>query len=278
MVLIYILILIFCVLTILAAISKPGSIYYGKPNEKNPMEGMMVRFVADSNEKENADGVRGHLEAIGESKVKKGFYIGFVKRAADIIMSFFGLVLLSPVFLFVTIWILIDDPGPVFFTQKRLGRDKQYFKLHKFRSMKMSTPHDKPTHMLENPEQYITKSGKFIRSHSLDELPQIWDIFVGNMSVIGPRPGLWNQDLLTAERDQYGANDIKPGLTGWAQINGRDELEIPEKAKLDGEYASKIGLKMDIKCFLGSLGVFKGDKSVVEGGTGEMKRQEESAQ
>ena len=278
MVLVYILLLVFCVLTFLAAISKPGSIYLGKPNEKNPMEGKMVRFVTDSSEKENADGVRGHLEAIGESTVKKGFYIGFVKRAVDIIMSFFGLVLLSPVFLFVTIWILIDDPGPVFFTQKRLGRDKQYFKLHKFRSMKMSTPHDKPTHMLENPEQYITKSGKFIRSHSLDELPQIWDIFVGNMSVIGPRPGLWNQDLLTAERDQYGANDIKPGLTGWAQINGRDELEIPEKAKLDGEYASKIGLKMDIKCFLGSLGVFKGDKTVVEGGTGEMKRQEESAQ
>ena len=133
--------------------------------------------------------------------------------------------------------------------------------------MKMSTPHDKPTHMLENPEQYITKSGKFLRSHSLDELPQIWDIFIGNMSVIGPRPGLWNQDLLTAERDKYGANDIKPGLTGWAQINGRDELEIPVKAKLDGEYTSHLSLYFDIKCFLGSLGVFVGDKSVVEGGT-----------
>ena len=278
MILVYVLLLVLCVLAILAAVSKPGSIYYGKPNEKNPMEGMMVRFIANPDEKENADGVRGHLEAVGESKVKKGFYIGVVKRAADVVMSFFGLVLLSPVFLFISVWILIDDPGPIFFTQKRLGKDKQYFKLHKFRSMKMSTPHDKPTHMLENPEQYITKSGKFIRSHSLDELPQIWDIFVGNMSVIGPRPGLWNQDLLTAERDQYGANDIKPGLTGWAQINGRDELEIPEKAKLDGEYAEKIGLKMDLKCFFGSLGVFKGDKTVVEGGTGEMKRQEESKQ
>ena len=174
--------------------------------------------------------------------------------------------------MFLSVWILIDDPGPVFFTQKRIGKNKQYFKLHKFRSMKMCTPHDKPTHMLENPEQYITKSGKFIRAHSLDELPQIWDIFNGNMSVIGPRPGLWNQDLLTAERDKYGANDIKPGLTGWAQINGRDELEIPVKAKLDGEYTKNIGLKMDFKCFLGSVGVFKGDSSVVEGGTGGLKR------
>ena len=157
-------------------------------------------------------------------------------------------------------------------------KDKQYFKLHKFRSMKMSTPHDKPTHMLKNPEQYITKSGRFIRAHSLDELPQIWDIFIGNMSVIGPRPGLWNQDWLTACRDEYGANDIKPGLTGWAQINGRDELEIPEKAKLDGEYAEALrtgnGLRMDIRCFLGSLHVFGKDDSVVEGGTGEMKKKD----
>ena len=131
------------------------------------------------------------------------------------------------------------------------------------------------THMLDNPEQYITKVGRFIRAHSLDELPQIWDIFIGNMSVIGPRPALWNQDVLTAERDRYGANDIKPGLTGWAQINGRDELEIPVKATLDGYYVQHIGLKMDIKCFLGSVGVFKGDSSVVEGGTGEMKKREQ---
>lgn len=136
----------------------------------------------------------------------------------------------------------------------------------------MSTPHDKPTHMLENPEQYINRSGKFMRSQSLDELPQIWDIFIGNMSVIGPRPTLWNQDWLTAERDKWNANDIKPGLTGWAQINGRDELEIPVKAKLDGEYARNLSLWFDIKCFLGSVGVFVGDKSIVEGGTGEMKR------
>ena len=172
---------------------------------------------------------------------------------------------------------MIDDPGPILFTQKRVGRNKQYFKLHKFRSMKMSTPHDVPTHMLENPEQYITKSGKFIRAHSLDELPQIWDIFIGNMSVIGPRPGLWNQDLLTAERDKYGANDVKPGLTGWAQINGRDELEIPDKAKLDGEYVKNLSFGFDCKCFLGSVHVFKEDDSVVEGGTGEMKKKEEKS-
>ena len=142
----------------------------------------------------------------------------------------------------------------------------------KFRSMKMCTPHDKPTHMLENPEQYITRVGRFLRGHSLDELPQIWDIFIGNMSVIGPRPGLWNQDLLTAERDKYGANDVRPGLTGWAQINGRDELEIPEKAKLDGFYCEKLSCGMELKCFLGSVGVFGGDDSVVEGGTGEMAK------
>ena len=228
----------------------------------------MVRFVSDTNEKENADGKRGHLEAVGDSSHKPSFYEKFIKRGADIILSFFGLVLLSPVLLIVSLWIFIDDPGPILFTQKRIGKDKRYFRLHKFRSMKMSTPHDKPTHMLENPEQYITKSGNFIRKHSLDELPQIWDIFIGNMSVIGPRPGLWNQDLLTAERDKYGANDVTPGLTGWAQINGRDELEIPVKAKLDGEYIASLGPWMDIKCFMGSLGVFVGDDTLVEGGTG----------
>lgn len=263
------------VLTVIALIKKPGSVYKNDPSQKNPMEGKKVRFVEDENEKENADGVRGHLEAVGNTDHKAGVYEKVWKRIIDIVLSFFGLVILSPVFLVISLWIVIDDPGPVLFTQKRIGKDKQYFKLHKFRSMKMSTPHDKPTHMLDNPQQYITKSGKFIRSHSLDELPQIWDIFIGNMSVIGPRPGLWNQDLLTAERDKYGANDIKPGLTGWAQINGRDELEIPVKAKLDGEYAANLGLKMDIKCFLGSVGVFGGDKSVVEGGTGEIKKASE---
>lgn len=264
------------VMAVIALIKKPSSVYKNNPDERNPMENKKVVFVENDSEKENADGVRGHLMPIGDSEHKAGAYEKVFKRVFDVILSFFGLLLLSPVFLFLSLWIVIDDPGPVLFTQKRIGKNKQYFKLHKFRSMKMCTPHDKPTHMLENPEQYITKSGKFIRSHSLDELPQIWDIFIGNMSVIGPRPGLWNQDLLTAERDKYGANDIKPGLTGWAQINGRDELEIPVKAELDGFYCKNLSIGMDLKCFFGSLGVFKGDKSVVEGGTGEMKRQEEN--
>ena len=261
---------------IAAVIKKPGSIYKDKPQEWNPMEGKRVKFVYNEDEEENADGVRGHLEEIGPSTHKSGIYEKYVKRACDVVLSFGGLVVLSPILLGLSIAIYIDDPGPVMFTQKRIGRDKRYFRLHKFRSMKMSTPKDKPTHMLENPEQYITKVGKFIRAHSLDELPQIWDIFIGNMSVIGPRPGLWNQDLLTAERDKYGANDITPGLTGWAQINGRDELEIEDKAKFDGFYSSELskggwnGLKMDIKCFLGSLHVFGKDDSVVEGGTGTM--------
>ncbi len=266
---------LFLVMYIVAMIKRPGSRYKNQPEEQNPMEGKYVRFVADESEKENADGVRGHLEAVGASEHKPSVYEKIFKRVLDLILSFGGLVVLSPVFLVLSLWILIDDPGPILFKQKRIGKDKQYFALHKFRSMKMSTPHNVPTHMLENPEQYITRAGHFIRAHSLDELPQIWDIFIGNMSVIGPRPGLWNQDLLTAERDKYKANDIKPGLTGWAQINGRDELEIPVKAKLDGEYAANLGLKMDIKCFLGSLHVFGKDESVVEGGTGEMKKRGE---
>ena len=261
-------------LIILALTGKCVSTYRFRPGERNPMEGKRVRFVADENERENADGVRGHLEACGAAEHKGGFYEIFIKRCADIVMSFFGLVLLSPVFLVISVWILIDDPGPIFFSQKRIGKNKRFFKLHKFRSMKMSTPHDRPTHMLENPEQYITKAGRFLRSHSLDELPQIWDIFIGNMSVVGPRPALWNQDLLTAERDKYGANDIKPGLTGWAQINGRDSIEIPEKARLDGEYAAKLGPMTDIRCFLGTLGVFGGDKNVVEGKTEEKSGEE----
>lgn len=262
----------FVILNGIAFAKKGDSVYKNEPSQHNPLEGKKVVFVEDENYKENADGVRGHLEAVGESVHRPGVYERFFKRVIDIVLSFGGLVLLSPVFLAIFIAIKIDDPGPVLFTQKRVGQNKEFFKLHKFRSMKMCTPHDKPTHMLENPEQYITKVGKFLRAHSLDELPQIWDIFIGNMSVIGPRPGLWNQDLLTAERDKYGANDVKPGLTGWAQINGRDELEIPEKAKLDGEYCEKLSLGMDVKCFLGSVGVFGGDDSVVEGGTGEMAK------
>ncbi len=260
----------FLALNIIAGKKKKGSVYANEPKEKNPLEGCKVTFVKDDNDPENADGVRGHLEATGKSDYRPGIYEKYIKRAMDVILSFGGLVVLSPLYIGISAAIIIDDPGPVFFTQKRMGQNKKYFKLHKFRSMKMSTPHDVPTHMLENPEQYITRVGKFLRAHSLDELPQIWDIFIGNMSVIGPRPGLWNQDVLTAEREKYYANDVKPGLTGWAQINGRDELEIPVKAKLDGEYVRKMGPVMDAKCFLGSVGVFAHDDSVVEGGTGEM--------
>lgn len=259
-------------MSILAKKKKSSSTYENDKDQQNPFEGKKVVLVEDENDKENADGVKGHLEATGDSDYSPGFYEKHVKRAIDVVLSFGGLVVLSPVFAAIALAIKIEDPGPVLFTQKRVGQNKKYFKLHKFRSMKMSTPHDVPTHQLENPEQYITKVGKFIRKHSLDELPQIWDIFIGNMSVIGPRPALWNQDLLTAERDKYGVNDVKPGLTGWAQINGRDELEIEEKAKLDGEYVSKMGLGMDIKCFLGSVHVVGKDDTVVEGGTGEMKK------
>lgn len=257
-------------LSVIAKKKKADSVYENEPDQKNPFEGKKVVFVEDETDKENADGVKGHLEAVDFSDYRPGIYDRYMKRAMDIALSFGGLVVLSPVYAAIALAIKIEDPGPVLFTQKRMGQNKQYFKLHKFRSMRLDTPHDVPTHQLENPDQYITKVGKFIRAHSLDELPQIWDIFIGNMSVIGPRPGLWNQDLLTAERDKYGANDVKPGLTGWAQINGRDELEIPEKARLDGEYVQKMGLKMDAKCFLGSVHVFGKDDSVVEGGTGEM--------
>lgn len=266
---------------ITAAIKKPASVFQNEPEEKNPLEGQRVVFVENEAEEENADGVRGHLEACGPSSYTPSFYEKFVKRALDVVLSFLGLLIFSPFYLLLFLAIYLDDPGPVMFTQKRTGKGKQYFRLHKFRSMKMSTPHDIPTHMLDCPEQYITRVGRFIRAHSLDELPQIWDIFLGNMSIIGPRPGLWNQDLLTAERDKYNANDARPGLTGWAQINGRDELEIPVKAKLDGDYVAKLkkgGLAaflFDCRCFVGTiLTVAKGD-GVVEGGTGELHKREQ---
>ena len=261
------------IMSILARKKKKSSVYEDDSYETNPFEGKKVIFVENDTDKENADGVKGHLEAIGDSDYVPGFYDRYVKRWFDVVISFFGLLILSPVFAIVAIAIKIEDPGPVLFTQKRVGQNKKYFKLHKFRSMKMSTPHDVPTHMLDNPDQYITKVGKFIRAHSLDELPQIWDIFIGHMSIIGPRPALWNQDVLIAERDKYGANDIKPGLTGWAQINGRDELEIPQKAKLDGEYVQKESLLFDIRCFFGTVSKVGRDDSVVEGGTGEMKKE-----
>ena len=201
--------------------------------------------------------------------------MGRSKRGIDWIVSLLGLLVLSPLYLILSLMIVIDDPGPVMFTQKRVGRYKTYFKLHKFRSMKMKTPHDIPTHQLEHPEQYITRVGRFLRKSSLDELPQIWDIFLGKMSIIGPRPALWNQDDLVEERDKYGANDVRPGLTGWAQINGRDELEIDVKARYDGEYVEKESLFFDIKCFFGTVSSVLKHDGVVEGGTGELNRRED---
>ncbi len=207
-------------------------------------------------------------------------YKHFFKRLFDIILSFFGILVLAIPMLIVAIIIKIDSPGPVFFKQKRVGIHKTYFNIIKFRSMPVEVPHDTPTHEFKA-EKMLTKWQKFMRKCSIDELPQLFNIFSGKMSIIGPRPALWNQDDLVAERDKYGANDVKPGLTGWAQINGRDELEIPVKAKLDGEYVEKLnagkfkGVAMDIKCFFGTIiSVVKSD-GVVEGGTGEMKREAE---
>ena len=206
-------------------------------------------------------------------------YEKIVKRLIDIVLSALGLILLSWLYLILAMAIVIDDPGPIFFKQKRVGIHKTFFRLHKFRSMKTATPHDVPTHMLGNPDQYITRVGYFLRKTSLDELPQIWDIFTGKMSIIGPRPALWNQEDLLTEREKYGANDVKPGLTGWAQINGRDELEIPVKAKLDGDYAKKLktgGIKaylFDCRCFVGTIFSVANGDGIVEGGTGKMHRQ-----
>ena len=198
-------------------------------------------------------------------------YQNFIKRIIDIVLSFFAIVFLAIPMIVIAVIIKIDDPGPVFFKQKRIGQGKTHFYLLKYRSMKMCTPHDTPTHLLENPEQYITKVGRFLRKSSLDELPQIYNIFMGKMSIIGPRPALWNQYDLIEERDKYGANDVKPGLTGWAQINGRDELEIPVKARLDGEYVEKLGFLFDCKCFFGTILAVLRHDGVVEGGTGAMK-------
>lgn len=202
-------------------------------------------------------------------------YKNFLKRLIDIVLSGAGLLLASWLYLLIIAAIKIDDPGPVFFIQKRVGKGKTYFSLYKFRSMKMSTPHDTPTHLLENPDKYITRVGRFLRKTSLDEIPQLWNILKGDMSVIGPRPALWNQYDLLEERDKYGANDVKPGLSGWAQICGRDELEIEDKARLDGEYVQKMNFLFDCRCFFGTaIGALRGD-GVVEGGTGEMHRQKQ---
>lgn len=212
-------------------------------------------------------------------------YKNVIKRLLDLILSGVAIIVLTLPMLLVALAIKIDDPGPVLFKQKRVGKKKNgeitYFMIWKFRSMKMSTPHDTPTHLLANPEQYITRVGRFIRKKSIDELPQIYQVFTGCLSAIGPRPALWSQEDLVAEREKYGANDIKPGITGWAQINGRDELEIDVKAKFDGEYAVALnagkfkGFAMDMKCLFGTVvSVLKSD-GVVEGGTGEMKKAKE---
>ena len=201
-------------------------------------------------------------------------YKNVIKRIIDLVLSLLGAIILLPVFIIVSVLIYIDDPGPVFFKQKRIGKNKKIFWLHKFRSMKMNTP-DIPTHLLDNPEQYITRVGRVLRLLSIDELPQIYDILLGRMSIIGPRPALWNQYDLIAERDKYEANDIKPGLTGWAQINGRDELPISVKARLDGEYVKRLGFLFDCKCFFGTITSVLRHDGVVEGGTGELEREKE---
>jgi len=202
-------------------------------------------------------------------------YKKFGKRLIDLVLSTCGILILSPVLLILVVAIKLDSPGPVLFKQKRVGLHKSHFHILKFRTMRIDTPKDCPTHLLENPEQWITKVGGFLRKTSLDELPQIFNIFAGEMSIIGPRPALWNQYDLIEERDKYGANDVLPGLTGWAQINGRDELEIPVKAKLDGEYVERMSFGFDVKCFVGTIvSVLKHD-GVVEGGTGAIEKEKE---
>ena len=202
-------------------------------------------------------------------------YTRYMKRPLDFILSLAGIIVLSPVLLVIIICIKMSSPGPIFFKQKRVGVHKTHFNILKFRTMRMDTPKDVPTHLLKNPDQYITGIGKFLRKTSLDELPQLFNILKGDMAVIGPRPALWNQYDLIAERDKYGANDILPGLTGWAQINGRDELEIDVKARLDGEYVQKMSFLFDCKCFFGTITSVLHHDGVVEDGTGEIHRKEQ---
>lgn len=201
-------------------------------------------------------------------------YVHFFKRLIDIVLSLVGIVLLTPLLLLIALLIKLDSPGPVLFKQKRFGKSKRMFSILKFRTMRADAPHDTPTHLMADPEAYHTRVGKVLRRTSLDELPQLFNILVGQMSVIGPRPALWNQDDLIAARDRYHANDVLPGLTGWAQINGRDELEIEEKARLDGEYAARISLAFDCKCFFGTIYTVLSRDGLVEGGTGRMKKKE----
>lgn len=195
-------------------------------------------------------------------------YTKYIKRCIDFILSLLGLIILSPIFIILILFIKLTSPGPVLFKQKRVGIHKTHFNIYKFRTMRIDTPKDMPTHLLENPDQYITNIGKFLRKTSLDELPQLINIFKGDMSIVGPRPALWNQYDLIAERDKYHANDILPGLTGWAQVNGRDELEIDVKAKLDGEYVKKMSFFFDCKCFWMTISSVLKHEGVVEGGTG----------
>ncbi len=202
-------------------------------------------------------------------------YRNGIKRLLDFILSLAGSILLSPLMLVLSVWIKLDSPGPVLFRQKRVGIHKTHFNILKFRTMKADTPHDVPTHMLKNPDSYITKSGAFLRKTSLDELPQIWNILAGQMSIVGPRPALYNQYDLIEERDKYGANDVRPGLTGLAQVNGRDELEIAEKARLDGEYVKHLTFAMDLRCFFKTIGYVFHREGVVEGGTGALQKNQE---
>ena len=201
-------------------------------------------------------------------------YKKFIKRLLDIVLSLAGIIVLSPLLIVIVLCIKFTSPGPIFFKQKRVGVHKTYFNILKFRSMRIDTPKDVPTHLLSDPDQYITGIGKFLRKTSLDELPQLFNILKGDMSVIGPRPALWNQYDLIAERDKYGANDVVPGLTGWAQVNGRDELEIDVKARLDGEYVQRMSFLFDCKCFFMTITSVLKEDGVVEGGTGEMHKNE----
>lgn len=199
-----------------------------------------------------------------------------VKRGIDLIISLLAIVILSPLLLLICAAIKLDSKGPVLFCQKRVGIHRQFFTIYKFRTMRTDTPKDMPTHMLGNPDAFLTRTGKFLRKTSLDELSQLFNIVKGDMSIVGPRPALWNQDDLVAERERYGANDVLPGLTGWAQINGRDELEIPVKAKLDGDYIKNMSFLFDLKCFFGTFGAVAKADGIVEGGTGTMHKNKEN--
>ncbi|MDD6200151.1 MAG: sugar transferase [Firmicutes bacterium] len=202
-------------------------------------------------------------------------YRHFFKRLTDLILSILGLILLAIPMLIFALIVRLDSPGPVLFWQKRVGIHRCTFLMPKFRTMYTDTPANMPTHLLSDPQKWITRSGRWFRKLSIDELPQILCILTGKMSVIGPRPALWNQDDLIAEREKYGANDVRPGLTGWAQINGRDELEIPVKARLDGEYVQKMSFLFDCRCFFGTIGKVLRHEGVVEGGTGTLQEEKE---